>query len=603
MVNYMEVFGVLPQPCLLLESGGVGFKVKNVNKAFIECTGFGKEGLLDCSLDKLCDAFEMFRLCRNKIHKTIKSCFVNQQAVTLEPVRYSFVTASDLVEESYWSLKHIPVTCKVSVEEEKQFVLTILSDITAQVIREKEHMLTLEELDRSAERCRHLIDQNTDGLYSMDEQGNFLTVNEGLVNLAEVSEKKLLKMSFLPFCAEHHAEMVWGHFQLALMGEKQVFRADFISATGRKVILDISLMPLKIQNQIKGVYGIAKDVTEKLIVKEKARKFEEKLLKSEKKFKALVQEGSDMIAIVNEEGYYEFVSDSVLNILRTSPKEYMGKSAFDFIHPDDREYVRQEFLQLLESKQVMISPFRVRNAQNQWCWIESKATNLLQDPDVEGIVVNSKDITEAYLQKKKIEELNDRYNYASRATEDLIYDWDLLSDTIIRNQAFKNYGFTKKESESSENVWFDRIFEEDKTRVIGTIHSALRDPARTKWNEEYRFVKKNGELAYLIDRAYILRDAAGKAIRVVGAVTDATESKKILKKIEKQNELLKEIAWEQSHIIRAPLARLKTLVDALDDSSFEVWSKEELVGYIKSSADELDEIILNRIQKIESINA
>lgn len=255
-------------------------------------------------------------------------------------------------------------------------------------------------------------------------------------------------------------------------------------------------------------------------------------------------------------------------------------------------------------KQVLISPFRFQNSKNEWRWIESKVTNLLQDENVGGIVVNSKDITEAYLQKKKIEELNDRYKFASRATEDLIYDWDLIGNKWIRNRVFEeNYGFSKKETKGSEEVWFDRIFEEDKERVINNIKSALKDPAREKWNEEYRFLKKNGELSYLIDRAYILRDAEGKAMRVVGAVMDITESKEFLRKIEKQNELLKEIAWEQAHVIRAPLARLKTLVDALEDSSFDEWSKEEIIGYIKSSADELDEIILKRIQKIESINA
>lgn len=599
MENYIKIFEVLPQPCLLLKQEGDDIIIQNANRAFLQITGLKKEKLVKQCLNELLQHLGITTSCQKRIKKSVLNGFVDEEPVTLEPVKYDFRRKG---EESYLSITNIAVECEILQKE--PFLLMILSDITSQVLREREHLGVLEELDRSAERCRHLIDQNTDGLYSMDEHGNFLTVNEGLVNLAEVPEKELLKMSFVPFCADYHKEMVWNFFSKALQGEKQVFRADFVSVTGRKVILDISLMPLKIQNNIKGVYGIAKDVTEKLIVKEKARRFEEKLLKSEKKFKALVQEGSDMIAIVNEEGYYEFASDSVVNILGTSPHEYVGKSAFDFIHPEDREYVYQEFLQLLESRQVLISPFRVKNGRNEWCWIESKATNLLEDPDVAGIVVNSKDITEAYLQKKKIEELNDRYHFASRATEDLIFDWDLGSNRFIRNQVFEeNYGFTKKETNNSEEVWFNRIFEEDRERVINNIQSALKDPGRKKWNEEYRFLKNNGELAYLIDRAYILRDAKGKAIRVVGAVMDATESREFTKKIEKQNELLKEIAWEQAHVIRAPLARLKTLVDALEDSSFDEWSKEELIGYIKSSADELDDIILKRIQKIERSNA
>ncbi len=64
-------------------------------------------------------------------------------------------------------------------------------------------------------------------------------------------------------------------------------------------------------------------------------------------------------------------------------------------------------------------------------------------------------------------------------------------------------------------------------------------------------------MAYLVDRAYILRDSTGEAIRVVGAVMDVTESKEFLRKSRNKIAMLKEIAWEQAHVIRAPLARSK----------------------------------------------
>ncbi|WP_159039864.1 PAS domain-containing protein [Christiangramia fulva] len=598
MENYMEIFEILPQPGLLWEYFEGAFRLKNLNKAFLQSFGREKEELKDCDIETFLEEIQVKRTCSGKIKKSVKDSFEGGKSVKLEPLKFDFSRKGEVL---YWSITNIPIECEQ--EGPKQLVLTLVTNITSQIQREKEHLFVLEELDRSAERCRHLIDQNTDGLYSMDDKGNFLTVNEGLVNLAEVSEEELLKMSFLPFCAEHHKEMVWNYFQKALSGVKMIFQADFISAKGRKVTLDISLMPLKIQNKIKGVYGIAKDVTEKQKVKEKARQFEEKLLKSEKKFKALVQEGSDMIAILNMEGRYQFVSDSVINILGKSPGEYLGKIAFDFIHSEDRKWVYDKFLKLFDSRQILVSPFRVKNANNEWRWIESKATNLLDDPNVEGIVVNSKDITDSYLQKKEIEELYERYRLASLATEDLIYDWNLLNDEIIRNRAFEeNYGFMHNETKTPGKLWLGRIHKKDRERVKTNFLSVIEDPEQRKWNEEYCFFKKDGKIAHVIDRGYILRDAEGKAIRIVGAVMDMTKEKESLRKIEKQNKLLKDIAWEQAHIIRAPLARLKALVDAQEDPTFEMWSEGELKDLIKSSADELDEIILKRIQKIEKIN-
>lgn len=127
MVNYMEVFGVLPQPCLLLEPAGSDFKVKNANRAFYESTSFQEERILDFTLDKLSDEFSLARSCKIKMHQTITSCYLNQQPVTLEPVKYTFKKASHPHQESYWSVKHIPVTCKISVEKTMYLAFLLIS--------------------------------------------------------------------------------------------------------------------------------------------------------------------------------------------------------------------------------------------------------------------------------------------------------------------------------------------------------------------------------------------------------------------------------------------------------------------------------------------
>ena len=119
---------------------------------------------------------------------------------------------------------------------------------------------------------------------------------------------------------------------------------------------------------------------------------------------------------------------------------------------------------------------------------------------------------------------------------------------------------------------------------------------------EYRIVKADGSIAYVIDRGYILRDQNKKATRMVGAVLDVTNSRKLLRKVQSQNKVLKEIAWEQSHVVRAPLARIKGLLHLLDEEDFEDMSQEEILFHIKDSADELDSIIRNIVEKTEKIN-
>jgi PAS domain S-box-containing protein len=189
-----------------------------------------------------------------------------------------------------------------------------------------------------------------------------------------------------------------------------------------------------------------------------------------------------------------------------------------------------------------------------------------------------------------------------KATKEMIWDWDIINDRIKRSDSFKKiFGYGTSKLPSVEKFWFEKIVEKDRKRVRQSLKTALDDPNIRKWREEYCFLKNDREEAHVIDRGYILRDNHGKAIRMVGAVLDVTESRQMLREIQKQNKILKEVAWEQAHVVRAPLARLKGLLDLLEQESYEEWSREELVGLIRSSAEEVDEIIEKIIRKTEKI--
>ncbi len=233
MVNYMKVFEVLPQPCLLLEPVEDDFRIWNVNRTFLKLSGLKKEEQLGKSIEEISEDIRLLKSCAKKITESARKSFVTRQPVTLEPVKYSFAKEAVAEKEgNYWSVMHIPVDCETPVS--RHMVLIICTDITSQVNREKEHLLTLEELDRSAERSRFFIDKNSDGLYSLDKRGNFISANEGLLNIAEISEKELLKMNFLPFCADYHKEMIWNHFQKALEGEETNFSCRFCFGKGQR---------------------------------------------------------------------------------------------------------------------------------------------------------------------------------------------------------------------------------------------------------------------------------------------------------------------------------------------------------------------------------
>lgn len=133
-------------------------------------------------------------------------------------------------------------------------------------------------------------------------------------------------------------------------------------------------------------YAVARDCKEKI-------EQEEAVKQSEQRFKALIQEGSDLVAILTAEGDYSYVSPSSSSVLGIAPEEFIGKNPLDFIHPDDVEAIVAGLQKIAHQKRVAIKPFRFLDHDKQWRWIETVLTNMLDNPAVNGIVTNSRDIT------------------------------------------------------------------------------------------------------------------------------------------------------------------------------------------------------------------
>lgn len=121
---------------------------------------------------------------------------------------------------------------------------------------------------------------------------------------------------------------------------------------------------------------------------------EKKVNQSEQRFRSLVQDGSDLIAILEPDGTYKYVSPTSKQVLGFTPEEYVGKKAIDFTHPDDVELIQASLSRLKDEIRVELPPFRFKHKNQGWRWIETIATNLTQNPAVGGIVTNSRDVTD-----------------------------------------------------------------------------------------------------------------------------------------------------------------------------------------------------------------
>ena len=220
-----------------------------------------------------------------------------------------------------------------------------------------------------------------------------------------------------------------------------------------------------------------------------------------------------------------------------------------------------------------------------------------EDPAVQGIVANSMDVTETISIHEALKLSNERYKLVLKAADEAICDWDIVNDVVVWGSGFSEiFGYDL--STYNDTLWSDNIYPGDRDRVLQEVKDMINDPGREVYYSEYRFIKANGEVVLVQHRGIFLRDDQGQAIRSVDTIRDITAERERIQRIEKQNEQLKEIAWAQSHHVRAPLARIIALSELLKGETFSA-KQQEVVDYLSASVSQLDEAIKDIIRKTE----
>ena len=127
---------------------------------------------------------------------------------------------------------------------------------------------------------------------------------------------------------------------------------------------------------------------------------------SQERFRSMVQNSSDIVSLLAQDGTILFESPSIETVLGFEPDELIGQNAFSYIHPDDREEVRARFASAISEGKGKANYYRFRNAAGDWRWMESVATNQLDHPEVGALVINSRDVTERKLAEDLLRDTN-----------------------------------------------------------------------------------------------------------------------------------------------------------------------------------------------------
>ncbi|MBD2040193.1 PAS domain-containing sensor histidine kinase [Microcoleus sp. FACHB-672] len=140
-------------------------------------------------------------------------------------------------------------------------------------------------------------------------------------------------------------------------------------------------------------------------------------LESEQRFRALIENGTDLILVLDANGICHYASPSLGRILGYGLNEIIGKSVFELVHSDDVAKLDQIFDYALKTPRshLPIAEYRVQHSDGSWSIFEAVLTNLLDHPAVRGVVMNSHDVTERKYSEAALKQAATEAEAANRA--------------------------------------------------------------------------------------------------------------------------------------------------------------------------------------------
>jgi len=241
-----------------------------------------------------------------------------------------------------------------------------------------------------------------------------------------------------------------------------------------------------------------------------------------RQLKALLEYSSDWLSVLDEAGRYQFASAAVERGMGHKPEELLGDTAFEYVHPDDRDRVRETFEQICENPdQTHTTEYRLRDAEGDWRWLESRGKNRLGDPAIEGIIINSREITERKKREQTLAEERAFTDGIFEALPDIFYAFDEDINFLRWNDRLSEVtGYTDEEIAEMHPAEF--VAQEGRQTIYEAISRVIEHDETV--TVEAPFETKSGEMIpYEFTGAKMTQD--GETLGLVGIGRDISDRK------------------------------------------------------------------------------
>ncbi len=482
--------------------------------------------------------------------------------------------------------------------------LTRLWQVVRRLRRDKHHAEGT--VAQSDVRFRSLVEHSIDGVALINTQGTILYSSPSTTRILGYTVKELTGRTVFDIIHPEDHDLVRSRLIGLLFRPGGHASAEFRvrHKEGQLIWVEGSGVNLLSEPSVQAILCNFRNIGERHLVVAERKQAEE----MRRRWATIVEASDDAIFLTTLDGIIQSWNPGAEKIFGYAAEDILGRPT-SLIYSTDRPGETQQIGERL-ARGEHLTHYETAGVRKDGTPIHVSLTiSPIKDAagKIIGASATARDITERRQAEDALRKSEERFRVVARAANDAVWDWDLLTDQVWHGEGYQTlFGYPSDVVLPGMEWWKDNIHPEDRERVTSGIRAVIGGGGQS-WADEYRFRRADGSTAYVSDRGYVLRDAGGQPLRMIGAMNDMTERKRTeealwkAREADQANQAKSEFLSRMSHELRTPLNAILGFAQLLEIDSLNP-EQDESVGHILKAGRHLLELI-NEVLDISRIEA
>ena len=249
------------------------------------------------------------------------------------------------------------------------------------------------------------------------------------------------------------------------------------------------------------------------------------LARNEERFRSMIENASDLVAVLALDGTILYESPSVERITGWAPDELVGRNVLEWIHEDDHEQARGGLARMPFGDAWVLVRFRHRDGR--WLELRAHARDLTDAPTIGGVLVNARDVTASRRAEQRLVEAGRRYRELVEKLPLVSYVNGLAPHEpprYVSPQMEDLLGYPLSDWYRDPRFVY-RVVHPDDAALLDELVEAGQSDGVVR--AEYRMIAADGRVVWVLDHMVTLRDAYGEPAAIQGFLLDITERKRL----------------------------------------------------------------------------